>query len=526
MHDDDAAPALMAQTRQLLGLAGILAATLTADLNAQVVSVALPDVSGGLGLSHDPGTWLQSLYITGESFGMALAPWWAVTLTLRRFALFVIALSCATTLLIPQTGNLTLLYGLRLVQGLSAGLTIPLLMTTALRVLDPPIRLYGLAAYALSATLFPYLGPALAALWVGTAGWQFVFYEAIPTCVVAAALVWYGMPQDPPQYGRIARFDWRGALLVVLGFGALTTMLQQGDRYDWFNSDTICVLGLVSLVAIPLLLVNEWFHELPLLRLQLLGRRNFAYGALALFTFVIISLSASQVPLEYLEQVQRYRPLQAYPLTIEIVLTQLLMLPALALLLDVKRVDPRVVSFVGLSLILAACLGSSLLTGAWDRDQFYLWQGLQAVGQPMVVMPLLMIATNSVVPQEGPFASALVNAPRAIAEATGVWLLALIARWRGAYQSNLLADEAGRRRFRLLQGPGVSPHYPPPLAAGGQPRAPDSLYAFAQSVMRQTTVLMLSDAYVILAGLVVVLMIVLLVLPLRTYPPRIVFAKK
>lgn len=73
--------------------------------------------------------------------------------------------------------------------------------------------------------------------------WQGVFLEAVPL--------------DPPQYERFRIFDWRGALLLVIGSGALTTLLQQGDRLDWFNSSLIYVLALVSAVAIPLLLVNE-----------------------------------------------------------------------------------------------------------------------------------------------------------------------------------------------------------------------------------------------------------------------------
>src|ERR1700759_1879975 len=101
--------------------------------------------------------------------------------------------------------------------------------------------------------------------------------------------------------------DWRGALLHVIGTGALSTMLYQGDRLDWFNSRLISVLALTSALAIPLLLVNEWFHPLPLLKLQLLGRRNLAYGVVGLFIFLLISRSGSSVPLGYLQEVQGYR---------------------------------------------------------------------------------------------------------------------------------------------------------------------------------------------------------------------------
>uniref|UniRef100_UPI0015769D44 MFS transporter n=1 Tax=Caulobacter sp. S45 TaxID=1641861 RepID=UPI0015769D44 len=288
----------------IIALAGILIATMTTQLNSLVSSAALADIQGGLGLSHDQAQWLSSLYITGEAIGMSMAPWLSVTFTLRRFALFAIGLCFASSLLILTSSNLAILYSFRLLQGLSGGLTIPLLMVTALRALPPPIRLFGLAAYALTATFFPALSTGVAALWVDGLDWRFVFLQVIPFCAISSTLVWYGMPKDPPQYERFHKADWRGALLIVVGFGSLTTLLQQGDRLDWFNSPLICILGLLSVVAISLLAVNEWFHELPLIKLQLLGRRNLAYGVSILLLFVIVSLSSSQLPVNFLSEVQ------------------------------------------------------------------------------------------------------------------------------------------------------------------------------------------------------------------------------
>jgi DHA2 family multidrug resistance protein len=317
--------------------------------------------------------------------------------------------------------------------------------------------------------------------------------------------------------------DWRGALLLVIGVGALSTMLYQGDRLDWFNSRLICGLALVSAFAIPLLLVNEWFHPLPFLKLQMLGRRNFAYGALGLFTFLVISQSGSTVPLRFLQEVQGYRPLQSNLITLEIAAAQLVMLPAMALLLDYKPVDSRVVSLVGLGLILASCIGSSFLTIYWNRDQFYLSQLLQAVGQPMVIMPLLMMSTNAVAgPAEGPFAAALVNTSRAVAEAASAWFLGLIDRWRNALHSNRIIDEAGQDRWRVIQSNGVLQY---PLTPNGQPRVPGSLQAFSHAAQQQVTILSTSDTFLILGALTVFLMVVVMTLPVRTMPPRIHFAK-
>ena len=334
--------------KPLFGLCGALIAAMTSEFNDQVTSVALSDVRGALGISHDAGTWIESLYVSARIIGMVISPWLLMTFTLRRWALFAIALCGASSVLIPFSPNIEAIYALRLLQGLAGGLIIPLLMITTFRILTPNLRLYGLAIYALTATFTPALAETVAALWTDIVDWRFVFWQTIPLCSLAAVLVWYCLHQDQPRYERFRILDWRGALLLVIGTGALSTMLYQGDRLDWFNSRLICVLALVSSLAIPLLLVNEWFHPLPFLKLQMLGRRNFAYGILGLFTFGVISQSGSTVPLRYLQEVQGYRPLQSNLITLEIAASQLVMLPAMALLLDYKRVDSRVVSLVGL----------------------------------------------------------------------------------------------------------------------------------------------------------------------------------
>ena len=186
--------------RSLVGLLGVLVAAVSADFNEFTSSIALADVRGALGISYDTGLWIESLYITGFAVGMAFASWNAVTFTLRRFTLCVIGLACVTTTLIPFAANLQAMLTLRVFQGLSGGLMIPLLMTTALRVLAPGIRVYGLAAYALTVTFTPNISISLVALWVDVANdWRLVFLQSVPLSAIAAILVWYGLPQDAPQ---------------------------------------------------------------------------------------------------------------------------------------------------------------------------------------------------------------------------------------------------------------------------------------------------------------------------------------
>ena len=62
--------------------------------------------------------------------------------------------------------------------------------------------------------------------------------QTIPLCSLAGVLVWYCVRQDQPRYERFRILDWRGALLLVIGGSALSTMLYQGDRLGF----TLCRL--------------------------------------------------------------------------------------------------------------------------------------------------------------------------------------------------------------------------------------------------------------------------------------------
>ena len=187
----------------------------------------------------------------------------------------------------------------------------------------------------------------------------------------------------------------------------------------------------------------------------------------------------------------------------------------------------RAVTLLGLALMLIACLGASSVDVTWHRDQFYVWQVLQMIGQPLIVMPLLMMATNTVRSHsEGPLASALINTARALAEPVGIWLIGLIAHWRGALHSERLVDQIGLNCFRTMEAQGLPTQDPALLLPNGTPRAAGGLERFAEAVTQQVHVLTTADAYLVMAALIVVFMALVVVLPERTYPPRVLFAKK
>ena len=319
----------------------------------------------------------------------------------------------------------------------------------------------------------------------------------------AAALIAYGLPQDPLRLERFRQADWRGMLLGVAGLSMLVIALTQGERLDWLNSPLITALLLGAAICIPLFLLNEWFHPLPLFKLQLLQRRNFAYGLITLILFLFVAMAGSGIPASYLTQIQGYRPLQTMPTALIIALPQLVVAPLVALLINRSWVDSRYVIAAGLVLLTIACLGGSLITSEWIRDDFYLLQMLHTIGQPLVVVPLLMNATSVIQPVEGPFASSMVNTLRGLSSVMAASALENFVTHREHFHSNVLLDGVASRVQTLdpMQTAQVTS-------------------ALARQVREQAYVLSFSDAFLAVLAVISVLLLILLTLPKRAYPPQ------
>ncbi|MDO7911096.1 MFS transporter [Pseudomonas monteilii] len=485
--------------RVVTGLFGVLLAVLCAGLNESVIKLSLADIRGAMGIGADEGAWLLAVYSAASVSAMAFSPWLAATFSLRRFTLTAIGLFAVLGLAQPYAPNLHSLMLLRVMQGLASGALPPMLMSVALRFLPPGIKIYGLACYALTATFGPNLGTPLAGLWTEYVGWQWSFWQIIVPSLVAMACVGWGLPQDPLRLERFAQFDWRGVVLGLPAISGLVLGLSLGDRWGWFDSPLITWLLGGGLVLLVLFLYNEWSEPLPFFQLRLLGRRNLSFALVTLAGVLIVLSGSGSLPSAYLAQLQDYRPAQVSPLMLLVALPQLIALPLTAALCNIRAVDCRWVLATGLGLMALSCVGSHLLTSQWIRDDFYGFYLLQVFGQPMSVLPLLMMSTNGMTPQEGPFASAWFNTVKGLSAVIAGGLLEALGTLRRHFHSNHLVDSLGN-------APLIDDH-----AAG-----------LARRIHEQAAVLTSADLYLVLAGIAVALICLIPLVPTRVYPPRAV----
>ena len=189
--------------RLLTGVLGVFVAAMMSGLNSRIGGLALTDIRTAFGMGVDDGSWINSLYAAFELAAMPFSAWFAVTFSFRRYHLAVVATFALLGILTPLAPNVEILLVLRCLQGLFGGLLIPVLMAAALRFFPLPLRLYGLALYAMTATFAPNVATWLSGTWTDSLHiWQLLFWQTIPLALFALGAVAWGIPQDPVRLER------------------------------------------------------------------------------------------------------------------------------------------------------------------------------------------------------------------------------------------------------------------------------------------------------------------------------------
>lgn len=479
--------------RLAAGLLGILLAAMVAGLNSRIPGLAIADLRGALGYGVDEASWLSTAYAAGELAAMPFATWFAITFSLRRFHAWTLAGALALSALMPFVHALAPLLVLRALHGLLSGALIPLLMMAALRFLPPPIRLHGLALYALTATFAPNVAPWIASWALDTLqDWRWLYWSVVAPGLLALGLVLWGVPKMPLALPRLRQANWLGMAVGLPGLALLVVGLDQGTRLDWLNSPLIGSALVAGGGLTALYLWTEWRHPAPFIKLQMLGRRNLGLGFTAFFLMLICMSSGVALPLADLATQHGLRLEQTAAIGLFVGLPQLLLGSVVALLLYQRRVDARHLFAIGLGCMAAACWLAAGLDGRWMLNEFWPAQLLQTVGQPLAVVSMLFLGTSVVQPMEGPYVSGIVNTLRALGTVCGAALVGRLMTLRGGHHAEMLIEHGGPR-----------------LALGAD--APDA-GTYAGWLAHEAAVLATADVYRVFALVLVALVPLVLLL--------------
>lgn len=507
-----AAPATPAvSVKTWIAVIGATLGAFMAVLNIQIVNASLADIQGAIGAGIDDGGWISTSYLIAEIVVIPLSGWLAQVFSIRIYlltnAILFLALSAACAL----AQDLPQMIVLRAVQGFTGGVLIPMAFTLIITLLPRGKQPIGLALFALSATFAPAIGPTIGGYLTENFGWQYIFYVNLVPGAIMVGMLWYALDAKPMKLALLREGDWAGIIAMAIGLSALQTVLEEGNKDDWFGSPFIVKLSVIAAVALATFLIIELTVKKPLLNLRLLVRRNFGFGILANVLLGVALYGSVFILPQYLSRIQGYNSEQIGMVLAWTGLPQLLLIPLVPRLM--QRFDARIVIGVGFVLFAASNFMNIYMTNDYGSDQL-LWPNIvRAIGQALVLAPLSAVATAGIEAENAGSASGLFNMMRNLGGAVGIALLQTVLTKREQYHSNVLMQSVSvfeqATRTRLEQ---LTQYF---INHGVLDRADASHRAYVaigHTVQKQAYILAFSDTFYLLGVALIVALIAVLFL--------------
>jgi DHA2 family multidrug resistance protein len=492
-----------ASLKTWIAVIGATLGAFMAVLNIQIVNASLADIQGAIGAGIDDGGWISTSYLIAEIIVIPLTGWLARVFSVRAYLLVNATLFLIFSAACALAKNLEQMIALRAIQGFSGGVLIPMAFTIIITLLPKAKQPVGLALFALSATFAPAIGPTIGGYLTENWGWQYIFYVNIVPGLLMLGMLIFSLERSPMQLQLIAKGDWPGIATMAIGLAALQTVLEEGNKDDWFGSPFITRLALIAAVSLSLFIWIELTAKQPLLNLRLLLRRNFGFGVIANFLLGVALYGSVFILPVYLDRVQGYNSEQIGAVLAWTGIPQLLLIPLVPRLM--KRFDARLAISAGFALFAASNFMNIFMTADYAADQL-LWPNIvRAVGQALVFTPLSAVATAGIESENAGTASSLFNMMRNLGGAVGIAALQTFLTKREQFHSNVLTqsvtlfDEAARARIAQLTTYFIEHGIADPALAGHK-----AIVAIAFRIRQQAYIMAFSDTFYLLGAALIV----------------------
>jgi len=478
-------------------------------LDTSIANVALPYIGGNLGASTDQSTWVLTSYLVSNAVVLPISGWLASVLGRKRFFMMCLAIFTVTSLLCGLAPSLGAIIIFRILQGAGGGGLQPMAQAILADSFPPDKRALAFALYSVTVIVAPTVGPTLGGWITDNYSWRWIFFINLPVGILALFLV-YRLIEDPPWAksvkGALARIDYVGMSLLMLGVGALQIVLDKGQENDWFGSNFITTLAVLAVVGLVSLVVWEWFYKNPVVDVRLYTSFNFLQANFMIFILgVMLFASLVMMPL-FLQSLVGYSAESAGLVLSGGGLLLLFMAPVIGFLSS--KIQARyLIAFGWLALSVAMYYSSRRLDLEISFRSAAILRAIQVFGLGFLFVPINLVSYVGMPPEKSSSVAGLVNFMRNIGSSVGTSMVTtLIARRAQVHQVYLVANVTRGQRSFANAAAGLTNRV---FASGVGPNtAVNKTYALIyRTVIGQATTLAYLDTFLILAAISAVMFV-------------------
>jgi DHA2 family multidrug resistance protein len=427
-------------------------------LDSTIANVALPTISGNLGVSTDSGTWVITAFAVANGVTVPLTGWLMGRFgVVRTFTASVLAFTVAS-FLCGMAWSLPSLILFRILQGAVSGPMIPGSQALLIAVFPPHKRGLALSIWSVTALTGPVLGPVIGGYISDNYHWGWIFLINVPVGIIAGIVTWrFLKTRETPT--RKLPIDVVGLLLLAFWVFSLQTVLDLGKDRDWFNNQMIVILAICAAIGFVAWMIWELTDARPAVDLSLFRGRSFSIGVLALcLGYALLFANNLLLPLwlqTHLGYTATWAGLVAAPSGVVAVV--------LSFMVGRLKIDARILATVAFLSFGVSFLMRSNYTPDASYMVLVIPLLIQGIAMATFFVPLLNITLDGIPPEKVPSAAGISNFARITAGSFAASLIETFWDRRETLHQSHLVESATRfspvyiKTLETLQQKGMTP---------------------------------------------------------------------
>ena len=467
----------------------VMLPTVIEIIDTSVVNVSLNHIRGSLSAGLDEATWTITSYLVSNAIIIPLTGWLSRLFGRKRYLIYSITLFTLSSFFCGLAWSLSSLVIFRILQGIGGGALQPLSQSILLETFPKKQHGMAMAVFGVGIMFGPIIGPLFGGWITDNWSWHWIFFINIPIGLISILMVLFFIV-DPPYMNRMKmKVDYWGLMFLTVGIGCLQIVLDKGEMEDWFASNFITYLSLISVVSLLLFVACEFFVEHPIINFKIFRNVTFSTGNVLMFC-AFFNLFASIVLLPiYLQTLMGYTATLAGMVLGPGGMATLISMPLAGRL--ITKMNPKYL--LGFGLIVAAYathlmaqfnLLADFNTVIWPRI-------ILGVGMGFLFIPLNTTTMSGIENENMGNASAIFNLVRNLGGSFGIaFVTTLLARRSQFHQSRLVEgltpfDRIYQHALPLVPSPSAD------VATG-----PGMIY---RQLLRQASMMSFNDAFYLLS---------------------------
>ncbi len=269
-----------------------------------IITISFNEIENYFSTTNSVTSWVLTVFSISSAIGIISLGFLSKIFGRKKIYIIGILGFSSFSGLCGVSNNIEQLLICRFFQGYFGSALVALSQAFVVDIFSRKQRSLAISAWTFGLLAGPVIGPLIGGFLIEYLSWRYIFFINLPLGLLAIIGLSYNLDNDQPETN--VKVNYISFIFLSLSAASLQVFLDRGELSDWFNSDYILFLMILSIVSFIYFLISNFKSKISLFSPSLFQDNYFVGGIIFAFLFGFILIPPFILIPIYLTEIQSF----------------------------------------------------------------------------------------------------------------------------------------------------------------------------------------------------------------------------